>query len=484
MAKRRKKRLPKRVDPDEQLCFDSVAWLKQVAHDTYQDNVRLRAENARLERLLKKTKREVEDEYVEQMATQLLDEQPSNSQLRSQCQNEGAAQDPQTATGVQPRQNVSALCKFHIGPVSFCRPLMHPGYLLIKTAYTLNSHIKTKNVASLTLATSILATIQTIYDIMESTVLNSLSHLARSHFCPTLTDLSKIFKVASAVYGICLIGLSHLCRDIAGRGKHKGRVIYQLIELFKSCLIWNQDLCAVIAKDKWEIWEESLEDPPISVQRSPNAPKLEEIQIPELLRLRTEFMADIFLSKELTRSGRPQYFTDLLEGLCAVLFKKTGKLVSLTVFREDVAASKLPGHISMLLPNAKRDPVKELEVAIERAQIDRLLQRVVGRISGIEVEGGHGKPLSRLISQPFAFHGNVDARLFVHAQERLQATLCKAIFGEDKDEFVDALKECVWNDDDDDAAQEEQRVVKVNDDGERFVGDIWELVGWDILSGL
>lgn len=117
MLNNRKKRQP--ILLDQQLCFDSVSWLKQIFHECNQQNIALRAENARLESLLRRSKNAGEDEDLMEVATQLLGElQPSGIEGHVQRrisinhlnQESGIAASAQG----QPKQKVPAMCRLPV----------------------------------------------------------------------------------------------------------------------------------------------------------------------------------------------------------------------------------------------------------------------------------------------------------------------------------------------------------------------------------
>ena len=209
-------------------------------------------------------------------------------------------------------------------------------------------------------------------------------------------------------------------------------------------------------------------------------------EVPYLISCRTEFIASIFLSKELAKIPKPTCFVELLEGFSAELYSRVGHLISETVFKESITDSNLPGRLSLIPADGRPDEVKALAVAIERDQILKMLRAIVHRLSiaaGKESQLGPGDHLAQLISTEKLIHGpGTHGRLFKIAKERLQQTLCKAVFGEDSGDFAQALKGAQWNDrwDNELARAEDEKVV--NDDGEDFVRGIWEMVGWDLLE--
>lgn len=242
-----------------------------------------------------------------------------------------------------------------------------------------------------------------------------------------------------------------------------------------------------VAKEAYEIARGDL---PLAQRRVLSSLELHEVDIPYLLSCRTEFLASIFLSKEDATMPRPTCYTTVLEGLSAELYNKVGTLVSETVFKERVTESHLLGHISLIPPGQRPDEVRELAVAIERDQVLKLFRIVVRRLSSTTGEDGaqHSPAhyLAQLISTEKLLTGSErnHGRLFRIAKEKLQHTLCKAVFGEDNGEFKSALMEMDWEDESGEAEHGDRdgREVVVNDKGEKFVEGIWEMVGWDILE--
>ena len=170
------------------------------------------------------------------------------------------------------------------------------------------------------------------------------------------------------------------------------------------------------------------------------------------------------------------------------MYTKVGTLISETVFKEQVTNSNLPGRISLIPVDGRADEVKQLAVAIERHQILKMLRVIVNRLSGTadkDVELNPADHLAQLISVESLLvgPGNHGRRFFKTAKERLQHTLCKAVFGEDNGEFAQTLKSAQWDDDWGDELAGREKEVAVNNEGEDFVQGIWEMVGWNILEG-
>lgn len=282
---------------------------------------------------------------------------------------------------------------------------------------------------------------------------------------------------------ICLQGLSHLCRDISGR-INKGQVIYQICTVFQTTLEDNKRLCQEVADETYQVYRDPL---PLVQRRTLSGLELHEIDVPYLLSCRTEFLASIFLGKELAKMPRPTCFVELLEGLSAELYTKVGNLITDTVFKEQITNSNLPGRLTLNPIDGRADEVKALAITIERDQILMMLRVIVQRLStSLKVTGGEQSPsdhLAQLISTEKLLVGPGNhGRSYKIAKEKLQQTLCKAIFGEDKGEFAKALKTAAWDDEWGDTLAGGKKKKVVNDDGEEYVQGIWELVGWDILG--
>lgn len=302
----------------------------------------------------------------------------------------------------------------------------------------------------------------------------------------TKVQLRQTFRFASSTVTICLRTLSHLCRDIPGRQpQYKGPVIYQICTVFKRELEQNKKLCQKAADEAYRIYRDHV---PMAQRRVLSSLELHEVEVPYLISCRSEFLASLFISKELAKTPRPTCFGELLEGLSAELYTKVGTLVSETVFKEQVTKSTLPGRISLTPVDGRADEVKALAVAIERDQILKMLRVIVKRLSstaGKDAELDPADHLAQLISVERLLVGPGNhGRSFRIAKERLQHTLCKAVFGEDNGEFAQTLKDAQWDDDWGDELAGRGKEVTVNDEGEDFVQGIWEIVGWDILEGI
>lgn len=318
---------------------------------------------------------------------------------------------------------------------------------------------------------------------LVTAILDTTTHHPLNH--STKVQLRQTFQFASSTVTICLRALSHLCRDIPGRQpQYKGPVIYQLCTIFKRELEQNAKLCQKAADEAYQICRDHL---PLAQRRVLSGLELHEVDVPYLASCRSEFLASLFLSKELAKTPRPTCFVELLEGLSAELYTKVGNLISETVFKESVAESNLPGRLSQIPVDGRADEVNALAVAIERDKILKMLRVVVNRLStGATkdgVENGLSDHLAQLIStEKLLVRPGNHGHSFKIAKKRLQQTLCKAVFGEDDGDFAQALKGAPWDDEWGDLLAGGDKEVVVNDDGEEFVQGIWELVGWDFLE--
>ena len=243
-----------------------------------------------------------------------------------------------------------------------------------------------------------------------------------------------------------------------------------------------------------EAYAIARDHPPVAQPRVSSGLELHEVEIPYLLSCRAEFLAALFLTKEYASTELPKCYTEVLEGMSAELYTKVGTLLSETVFKEKVTDSNLPGRISLIPLDRRPDEVRELAVAVERDQVLKLLRIVVRRLSAAAGEGAAGDGasptlhLAQLISTEKLLTGTEgnQGQLFKLAKEKLQHTLCKAAFGENDGEFARALRGAQWEDEWGEpeirnAAGDE---IVINDEGEKFVKGIWEMVGWDILEGI
>lgn len=256
--------------------------------------------------------------------------------------------------------------------------------------------------------------------------------------------------------------------------------------MFKRELGQNTKICQKVADEAYRIYRDHL---PMAQRRVLSGLELHEVDVPYLASCRSEFLASVFLSKEFAKTPRPTCFVELLEGLSAELYTKVGNLISETVFKESVTNSHLPGRLSLITVDGRADEVKALAIAIERDQVLKMLRVVVNRLSisaTKDVTGnGAADHLAQLISTEKLLVGPGNhGRSFKIAKEKLQQTLCNAVFGEDNGEFAQALKGAAWDDEWGDVLAGGQKEKVVNDDGEEFVQGIWGIVGWDILEGI
>lgn len=285
----------------------------------------------------------------------------------------------------------------------------------------------------------------------------------------------KTLRYFGGIYGLCLKGVKHLCRDILGRSQ-SGKAVYAMINLFSRILESSSRLCHASAVLKIEVSEGVLLSS-VSLQgriaESPSA-------VSSVLSAHTQFLASIFYSKEFTLTPRPKCYTEIMEGTAAILCAKLGRLLSFAVFNEPVADSTVPGHISM---HPSPDPITELAMKIEREQMDAFLRLVKHRMKEImssSEELVNTPQLAKLLVGDAASTVH-QGKLFEMASQKLQSTLCKALFGEDDGDFPNAIDTQVWGNDETEVEVDRQPSGE-DDDRTKFLNSVWQLVGWDILE--
>jgi hypothetical protein len=260
---------------------------------------------------------------------------------------------------------------------------------------------------------------------------------------------------------MCMKGLTHLCRDIPGRGS-KGQVIYSLVHFFAAGLDRLQELGAEEAVCKVSI---------VSYNQSSGCNMNLEPRNGSFVIISrySKFLAKILSCPDLQKANTSHI--EVLEGMLSILLQRTGELLSEVVFSNVVSSSTRPGRIASSTPETPSS-LKELAAEITGRRLASILQyalegrsekekvSVAAMLSGTKLSGKHAK----------------ETTLLTRARHRLQETLLKGIFGQDGEEFMNALRtpDTVEN-----CATGTPHAFGVRNEG--FVESVWSAVGWDLI---
>jgi len=197
----------------------------------------------------------------------------------------------------------------------------------------------------------------------------------------------------------------------------------------------------------------------------------------QLAKLLTEMIDSLDLSKV----GQCR----LLEGLICSFFDHLGSLLSLVVFADNESASTGSALLGILPPQGLLDTVAvDRTIALKAVHLEApylvyLLKRTMLFLNAHV--GAPTSTMSHLFS--LARPGNLrDEAYLQKIKEKLQNTLLRAVFGEEDKTFRNGLRRA--NSVEDVELQAISGLVQSDEkSSDWFVGEVWEHLGWEILSG-
>jgi hypothetical protein len=263
----------------------------------------------------------------------------------------------------------------------------------------------------------------------------------------------------TAIFNICLRGLSHLCRDIKGR-RYKGQAIYSIVHFFKANLRRLDTLCAEEAAQRPS---NISNDEPTSINaqfRTNNT---------MLISIYAKFLASLLTCSEIRKTHLCNI--EVLEGMYATLLDDLGRVVSQTVFREHVPSSNKPGRIGSA-PEEISAPEMVLSMEFTGHYLATVLKSAMEGNSDIEKHS-----LAAMLAGPkFSSMNAGKGQILSRAKQRLQETLLKGIFGHDVEEWRNALKAPEVED-----GWDANTPVIPQVQGGTFMESVWSAVGWDLV---
>ena len=164
--------------------------------------------------------------------------------------------------------------------------------------------------------------------------------------------------------------------------------------------------------------------------------------------------------------------SEILEGCLCAFLNHLGSSLSVVVFSSDAQPTEQQGIFPGVLPPQGLQDMSELdpETAVRAVQLEApylisILEKVMSFVNGHQ-----------------AITSSHSASLLSLSKEKLQNTLLRGVFGDDDEKFRNALQRQV--------AQSENGVeadLRIRPDQaetpEWFTGEVWRILGWDILAG-
>ncbi|KAG9230149.1 hypothetical protein BJ875DRAFT_499391 [Amylocarpus encephaloides] len=209
-------------------------------------------------------------------------------------------------------------------------------------------------------------------------------------------------------YDTCFTALNEICQTMVGRTK-KDLIIHKMIGTIGT----GMDLLQTFSTIQGET---SYEERAFRNQRSQShVPKQEFIANKYLAGALSTIVSQ--LDWEVNKPGH----SELLEGILFKVLEHTGRLVSMATFREHVATSEKPGHISIGLASTEIDAV-----TYESRHIVQILYAALG---GLEKQKLVSRVLAAGRSTTSTLTKADNANMLVVAKRLIQSTLMKSVFG-------------------------------------------------------
>jgi hypothetical protein len=300
-----------------------------------------------------------------------------------------------------------------------------------------------------------------------SSIIKDICH---SHAKLSLSGIQQTFAAVAAVFNLCLKGLTHLCRDITGRSS-RGQVIYSLIRILVT-----------VFEELHNLYHPSAINGQLVLTKQHNLrthyvaeTTLKETLMTQILAKELSILlVNLLTANEFEIKVPNKSIIELREGLLAALLQKVGRILSQVVFGEQVASSTLLGHISA----AEKEDFDRTE--LNAAQLEaQHLGWVLERLKAWNDQNPHMAILLAKVLTKGEDTSKVGSGYLLNAaNQRLQHTLLKEVFGEDGQEFIKALKIPVYD-------SEESPLEAIPIKGrstDAFVESVWASVGWDMLK--
>ena len=170
----------------------------------------------------------------------------------------------------------------------------------------------------------------------------------------------------------------------------------------------------------------------------------------------------------------------LYECICSALLDHIGSSLSLLVFLDPQSEETGLKSVTGIVDVAHLEPESAISTArLSAPYLVRVLRTALGSAAKDD-RGGKGQ--TQRVPGNTSIDRSSHGALQLRAEERLQHTLLRGIFGDEDERFPDALLRA--EEMDGDVHQETvEEAYEEQDSSDWFIGQVWELLGWDILSG-
>ncbi|KIW98016.1 uncharacterized protein Z519_01600 [Cladophialophora bantiana CBS 173.52] len=178
---------------------------------------------------------------------------------------------------------------------------------------------------------------------------------------------------------------------------------------------------------------------------------------------------------------------ELLEGYLCTMLDHVGSSLSLLVFTDSTGISKeQPGLLAPrgLLDVAHIDGGSAVGTAtVEGPYLIWILRKAMDFLLANTKEMSEKSQLLFAVQECDSKAVADDKGLRRRIEETLQNTLLRGVFGDDDDSFYNSLRREDEGEENEELMKMTEGIKKTECSPEWFIGEVWEHLGWDILSG-
>lgn len=324
---------------------------------------------------------------------------------------------------------------------------------------------------------------KTSTDNLSTALQSSISHMSRvvaeiscncARMRPEDSNATRILRSVdqiSKTFDIIMRAFNHLCRNILGR-QTKGRIIHLLVKFFENILDQLHKVCAYEAQHETNGSRNVDHENAQTIQAT-----REKFHISR--KFLSKLIAHILTSMDIQKGVVGH--AEIVEGCMWALLTRLGDLISQEVFGEGVKRLDTPGRISPTKGPQPRTLRDDIANRSEGHQLVSILRQALNSRTGTVAEVLSG-------TAPRPAHPDSRAHLdrrtsdLSNVMKKFQATLCKGIFGEHNEDFLDVLRRSNSPDEllNSPDRLPDKEVPENEDIG--FVERAYFTVGWDILK--
>ncbi|KAH0844439.1 hypothetical protein AYO21_00909 [Fonsecaea monophora] len=297
---------------------------------------------------------------------------------------------------------------------------------------------------------------------------------------PSMQDLSAVFR---NVYPSILEGLESIQLQMGEEGEENYPALSHLTKVFQAFFGRLHELALnEYARQKQRVKSKRRKPAPTHETSSRGYLSMSEqtvAETKEIVRTLAYMITALDVSSD--------FHCELLEGYMCTILDHVGSILSLLVFADSTRTrNKQTGLLAPrgLMDAAHLDTASATGAAtIEGPYLIWILRK------GMEFLLANTKNMSEKSQLIFALQGS-DSKDVAHGkglrrriEETLQNTLLRGVFGDGDDTFCNSLRRDEEREGEGEWTQVMEAIGEKERSPEWFIGEVWEHLGWDILSG-